>query len=111
MKVKGRPPTGEVLARAVDGLERFDLLDGIADPVRRREKRLLQSDRIRDLASGTPLGHPAHPVLVDLPIGFWASAMLLDFTGRGQRRGARWLTGMGVLSALPALCQRAVRLG
>jgi nitrite reductase/ring-hydroxylating ferredoxin subunit/uncharacterized membrane protein len=103
MTVKGRPPTGEVLARAVDGLERFELLDGIAGPLRRRVKRLLRSDRIRDLASGTPLGHPAHPALVELPIGFWTSAMLLDFTGRDQRRGARWLMGVGVLSALPAV--------
>ncbi|HEX4218216.1 MAG TPA: DUF2231 domain-containing protein [Acidimicrobiales bacterium] len=99
----GRPPTREVLARAVDGLERLEFLDGIAAPIRRGAKRLLRSDRIVDLASGTPLGHPVHPVLVQLPIGFWTSAMVLDFTGRGQRRGARWLTGLGVLSALPAI--------
>ncbi|HEX4216801.1 MAG TPA: DUF2231 domain-containing protein, partial [Acidimicrobiales bacterium] len=58
---------------------------------------------IRNLLSGTDLGHPLHPVLVDLPIGFWTSAMLLDYTGRGQRRGARWLMAAGVLSALPAM--------
>ncbi len=29
--------------------------------------------------------------------------MLLDSTGRGQRRGARWLMGIGVLLALPAI--------
>ncbi|MGH9073501.1 MAG: DUF2231 domain-containing protein [Acidimicrobiales bacterium] len=103
MTAPGRPPPGELLARAVDRLERLALLDPVADPIRQRAQQLLASGRVRSLLSGTALGHPVHPVLVDLPIGFWTSAMLLDLTGRGQRRGARWLTGMGVLSALPAV--------
>lgn len=103
MRRPPRPPAGELLARAVDRLERIEALDAVADPVRRAAQRLLRSDGLRNLLSGTALGHPAHPVLVDLPIGFWTSAMLLDFTGRGQRRAARWLMGVGVLSAVPAI--------
>jgi uncharacterized membrane protein len=50
------------------------------------------------------LGHPAHPPLTDLPIGFWTSAWLLDIVG-GKRsaRAARRLIGAGVLSAVPAV--------
>jgi len=47
-------------------------------------------------------GHPVHPVLTDLPIGFWTSAWVLDLIG-GERHApsAQLLTGLGVLSALP----------
>ena len=31
---------------------------------------------------GRWLGHPLHPALSDLPIGFWAGSVLLDLTGR-----------------------------
>ncbi|HWH32528.1 MAG TPA: DUF2231 domain-containing protein [Egibacteraceae bacterium] len=63
----------------------------------RRDRRLL------DALHGTWLGHPLHPVLVDLPIGFWTSSMVLDLLG-GERTAAasRQLVGAGVLAALPA---------
>jgi uncharacterized membrane protein len=58
--------------------------------------------RVAELARGGPLGHPLHPGLTDLPIGFWTSAFLLDILG-GQRAASasRTLIGAGVLSALP----------
>lgn len=47
---------------------------------------------------------PIHPVLTDLPIGFWTSAWLLDLLpGRDAHSdAARRLLGAGVVSALPA---------
>jgi uncharacterized membrane protein len=47
-------------------------------------------------------GHPVHPALTDLPIGFWTSAWVLDLIG-GERHApsAELLAGLGVLSALP----------
>jgi uncharacterized membrane protein len=47
-------------------------------------------------------GHPLHPVLTDLPIGFWTSGWVLDLVG-GERHApsAQLLTGLGVLSVLP----------
>lgn len=54
----------------------------------------------KDFLHGRWLGHALHPVLVDLPIGFWTSAMLLELFG--ERRSARVLTAAGSVSALGA---------
>jgi uncharacterized membrane protein len=57
---------------------------------------------IRPTLAGEWLGHPLHPMLTDLAIGFWTSAWALDLIG--GRRGARAATvlvGLGVASALP----------
>jgi nitrite reductase/ring-hydroxylating ferredoxin subunit/uncharacterized membrane protein len=43
-----------------------------------------------------------HPVLTDLPIGFWTSAFVLDLVGgRRARPAADALVGIGVAAALP----------
>jgi nitrite reductase/ring-hydroxylating ferredoxin subunit/uncharacterized membrane protein len=64
--------------------------------------RLLPTGVIRDALHGVWLGHPLHPVLTDLPIGAWTSAMVVDFLGgRRGARAARLLVGFGCLSALP----------
>jgi nitrite reductase/ring-hydroxylating ferredoxin subunit/uncharacterized membrane protein len=57
---------------------------------------------LKDLLSGTWLGHPLHPVLTDVTIGAWMSAGMLDVVG-GERSAdaARRLIGLGVLSAGP----------
>lgn len=48
------------------------------------------------------VGHPVHPALTDLPIGFWTSAVALDLLGgRRSRVAARRLVALGVLSAIP----------
>ena len=54
---------------------------------------------VSDLLSGSALGHPAHPLLVSMPIGCFTSAMIADLLG--QRDAARTLTGAGVLCAVP----------
>jgi uncharacterized membrane protein len=53
---------------------------------------------------GRSLGHPLHPALTDLPIGFWTSAMLLDLTGgRETSHTANTLVGWGLVSAVPTI--------
>lgn len=59
-----------------------------------------QAGRYKDLLHGRWLGHALHPVLVDLPIGFWTSAMLLDLLG--ARKSARTLTAAGCAGAVGA---------
>jgi nitrite reductase/ring-hydroxylating ferredoxin subunit/uncharacterized membrane protein len=57
---------------------------------------------VKDLLSGTWLGHPLHPMLTDLPIGAWTSSFILDAVG-GERGAdaSRTLVGVGVLAAVP----------
>ncbi len=56
--------------------------------------------RIKDLLHGVWLGHPLHPVLVQVPVGAWTSAAALDlFPESGQTPDA--LIALGLV-ALPA---------
>jgi nitrite reductase/ring-hydroxylating ferredoxin subunit/uncharacterized membrane protein len=58
--------------------------------------------RIKDLLSGTWLGHPLHPMLTDLPIGFWTCSLALDvLAGDRGREASRTLVGLGVVAAVP----------
>lgn len=51
---------------------------------------------------GEPLGHPAHPMLTDLPIGFWTTASVLDVLGGRRCAGAATaMVGLGVATVLP----------
>ena len=80
----------------------FDALDRIAGPTSRWVAGLLENPTLKDALSGTWLGHPVHPMLTDLPIGFWTSAFVLDFLGgKSSRRAAQRLVGLGILSAIP----------
>jgi nitrite reductase/ring-hydroxylating ferredoxin subunit/uncharacterized membrane protein len=59
---------------------------------------------VRDLLSGTPLGHPAHPLCTDMVIGAWTSAFFLDCVPTAaNRRAARFLVGTGLLAAVPTV--------
>ncbi|MCU1503564.1 MAG: putative iron-sulfur protein [Ilumatobacteraceae bacterium] len=91
------------LERAVGRIEGDKRIDGIADKVTPILHRALPSGPVKDVASGTPLGHPLHPALVAVPIGSWIAAAYLDIAGgRGMWRAAQRLVGFGALSALPA---------
>lgn len=80
------------------------------DPVVGRLKPLVDRippGRLRDLLHGVPLGHPAHPILVQVPIGAWTSAVVLDLFP-GTERAARLLVGVGLAAAVPAAVAGAV---
>ncbi len=55
-----------------------------------------------------PYGHPFHPILVTVPIGAWAAALVFDIASRFVddpaflAEGSYWLIGLGVLGALAA---------
>ena len=56
----------------------------------------------RDLLQGAWLGHAVHPLLVEVPIGTWMSAAVLDLAGGERARdGAQLLTGVGLLAVVP----------
>ncbi|SEE02696.1 Rieske (2Fe-2S) protein [Streptomyces sp. TLI_105] len=90
---------GRVLA-AMERVENSARYDRVAD-VLRRAVRGLPLGRARDALHGRWLGHPVHPLLVQLPIGAWLSAAVLDLLP-GERRAARFLVGVGLVGALPS---------
>ena len=64
---------------------------------------LVGTGSVGDFLTGEWLGHPLHPMLVDLPVGFWTSGVMIDLLM--PRRGhdaARKLIGLGVVTAVPA---------
>jgi nitrite reductase/ring-hydroxylating ferredoxin subunit/uncharacterized membrane protein len=83
-------------------LESTEWLDRVADPIRQAVMSALPAGSVKDALHGTWLGHPLHPVLTDLPIGFWTSAWFLDLMG-GKRMepAADMLIALGVASAIP----------
>jgi nitrite reductase/ring-hydroxylating ferredoxin subunit/uncharacterized membrane protein len=78
-------------------------LDRAARVLERVTGAIPKQGDVKDALSGTWLDHPLHPMLTDLPIGFWTSAWVLDIVGgERDRDAARRLIGAGVLCALPA---------
>ena len=83
--------------------------DKVIEPARRAVQAALRPQGLKDLLHGTWLGHPLHPVLVQVPVGSWLSAGLLDLVppfrpaatfligtgrGRGRSRGALRCRGL-----------------
>ncbi|MFN2613927.1 MAG: Rieske 2Fe-2S domain-containing protein [Actinomycetota bacterium] len=60
---------------------------------------MIRPGPVKDLLSGPWIGHPVHPMLTDVPIGAWMSALVADVTGHDD--AARTLIGAGVLAAIP----------
>ncbi|MBB3085108.1 Rieske (2Fe-2S) protein [Geodermatophilus sabuli] len=73
--------------------------DKAIEPARRAVQSL--PDAVKDALHGTWLGHPLHPVLVQVPVGSWVSAGLLDAVPP-LRPAATVLIGTGVAAAVPA---------
>jgi nitrite reductase/ring-hydroxylating ferredoxin subunit/uncharacterized membrane protein len=91
------------LTRLTDWLERREGIDRLAQPVNDVAHRVIRAGPLKDMLSGTWLGHPLHPILVMVPIGSWTSASLIDLAaGARSTPMARRLVGVGVVSALPA---------
>ena len=85
-------------------LETLEALDPVVRAIRPLADALVGDPTRRDLLRGTWLGHPLHPVLTDLPIGFWTSALALDLVGgRPARPAATRLVGLGLLAAGPTI--------
>ena len=86
--------------RAVDRIEQATF----ADPAVRALQRTvgaLPLGGARDLLRGRPLGHPLHPVLVQVPVGCFLSAGVLDVV-RGGEQAATTLTAVGLAGVAPA---------
>ncbi len=82
-------------------LEDATPLDTVVGPVRTAARRILRSQGLRDLLHGVWLGHPLHPFLVQIPVGAFASAAVLDALP-GHERSADVLVVTGLASTGPA---------
>jgi nitrite reductase/ring-hydroxylating ferredoxin subunit len=92
--------------RLLDRLERQRRADALIDLLS-NGVRALPLGRGRDALHGTWLGHPLHPPMVQVPIGSWLSAAVLDVR-RGHSREAGLLVGVGLATAAPAALAGAV---
>jgi nitrite reductase/ring-hydroxylating ferredoxin subunit/uncharacterized membrane protein len=93
-----RPRAHEISER----IGAIEALDGPAGPIASKVRELIPAGPVKDVLSGTPIGHALHPLLTDVPIGTWTSATILDLVGgEAARPAARRLIGVGLLAAAP----------
>src|SRR3954470_11073019 len=85
----------------LDRIADVPTFDKAIEPARRAVLSALRPPAVKDFLHGTWLGHPLHPVLVQVPVGSWLSAGLLDAVPR-LRPAATVLIGTGVAAAMPA---------
>jgi nitrite reductase/ring-hydroxylating ferredoxin subunit len=85
----------------LDRLADVTTFDKAIEPARTAVQAVLKPGAVKDALHGTWLGHPLHPVLVQVPVGSWASAGLLDAIPP-LRPAATVLIGTGVVMSVPA---------
>lgn len=85
-----------------DRLAAVALLDGPGKLLAKAVRAVTGTGRVKDVLSGTWLGHALHPLLTDVVIGSWTSATLLDLLGgKGSDRAARRLIAIGIAAYPP----------
>lgn len=83
-------------------LEQLEVLDRVITPVSGVVGRAVQPRTVRNLLSGSAMGHPLHPLLTDVPIGAWSMAVLLDTVDDGRvAPAADLLVATGIAAAVP----------
>ena len=88
--------------RMLDGLENVEIFDGAVEALSQTFRRVIRSGPVKDVLHGVPTGHPLHSLAVQVPIGAWTSAVLLDFVP-GANKASRVLIATGLVTAAPAV--------
>jgi len=75
---------------AAQVIERQEWLAPLEDGLQRAVQAAFQAggaagQAVKNLLHGTWLGHPLHPVLTDVPIGAWTTALVFDTLDAGSR--------------------------
>jgi nitrite reductase/ring-hydroxylating ferredoxin subunit/uncharacterized membrane protein len=87
----------------VGSIERRTRIDAVSARLERAVGPLVERPKLRDLLTGRWLGHPAHPMLVFVPLSCWFGAGILEVVaGRRAARHVRRLTAIGVVASVPA---------
>ncbi len=89
------------LLSILDRVADVSAFDKVIEPARKAVQVALRPQGLKDLLHGTWLGHTLHPVLVQVPVGSWISAGVLDAIPP-LRPAATVLIGTGVAAAVPA---------
>lgn len=85
----------------VDRIENDASLDPVVAKVKKSVNAVIRPQWLRDILHGVPIGHALHPLMVQVPLGAWISAAVLDAMP-GTDRAARALVGTGIITVLPA---------
>lgn len=94
-----RRPAAHALSERIGSL---DVLDAPGKTIARQVRKLLPGGTVKDLLSGSWMGHALHPLLTDVPIGTWTSATVLDLVGgRDCEKASELLIGIGIAAAAP----------
>ncbi len=96
----------------VDGFADQPWLDAVGKPLSEAVRALFQNGgaagrTAKNALHGVWLGHPLHPVLTDVPIGAWTTALALDARevasgDEGYGRAADFAIGLGLAAAVGA---------
>jgi nitrite reductase/ring-hydroxylating ferredoxin subunit/uncharacterized membrane protein len=101
----------EIATQLLRSIENQDWLEPVEESVQSAvSKAFEQTSRgVQDALHGVWLGHPLHPVVTDIPVGAWTTALVLDLAcmagaKRGFRDAADTAVGVGLAgSALSAI--------
>jgi nitrite reductase/ring-hydroxylating ferredoxin subunit/uncharacterized membrane protein len=94
------------LMRSVDN----PAIDRVAEPLSKAVRAAYDAAgpggrQAKNALHGVWLGHPLHPVLTDVPLGAWTTALALDVAANGDpgmRRAATFAMGVGLAGAAGA---------
>jgi nitrite reductase/ring-hydroxylating ferredoxin subunit/uncharacterized membrane protein len=91
------PTAPSPLHAVTEQVESLDALDGPGQALAKAFRQAVGPGTLKDLLSGTWLGHPLHPLLTDVVIGSFASATVLDVVaGDDADPAVRKLLGLGL---------------
>jgi nitrite reductase/ring-hydroxylating ferredoxin subunit/uncharacterized membrane protein len=91
-----------MLRAFLNRLEQATALDPVSDRLQEAVEATVRPRRLQDMLHGVFLGHPLHPMLVQVPVGAFLNAAVLDLMP-GQRRAATALVAVGVAGTAPAV--------
>ncbi|HET6794189.1 MAG TPA: Rieske 2Fe-2S domain-containing protein [Acidimicrobiales bacterium] len=95
----------EPLRRLPDAIAEQGSIDQVVKPLKQVADGLAPSgSKASTVLSGAPIGHPLHPLLTDVVIGCFTSAVAIDLVGgRKRAKAADRLIALGLLSAAPTV--------
>lgn len=91
-------------------IEAMPWLDQVASAMHKTWEPVLGQEAPRtprDILYGTWFGHPLHPAVIALPIGFWTSTMVFDIVG--EESAADLSLSLGLVSSLGAAASGAAQ--